>query len=250
MGLNPSESCVLTGHNLQAGRPHQSCIHMPGWGGGWGGFYTRIHFYITLYCIIVAAKNTTIQSEPFFRSKQDGCSDKTKTYRFWRIFSSHHISPISAPNQLVDLLILYVLRGLLWLKLRRIQIKYRSPQYDTISDHHGKVGVGKAGRLKRLWRCRGSNPRPSVCETDALPLSYIPRIRMEHVLYVLNGRGTEIWRLVDYLFFNVCLCEGENASKSQKKKVYGDVVIKTNLKSGRAAMCVGGLKLYVCWENE
>jgi hypothetical protein len=24
------------------------------------------------------------------------------------------------------------------------------------------------------WRCRGSNPRPSICETDALPLSYIP----------------------------------------------------------------------------
>ncbi len=43
MGLNPSESCVLTGHNLQAGRPHQSCIHMP------GGGYTRIHFYIILY---------------------------------------------------------------------------------------------------------------------------------------------------------------------------------------------------------
>ncbi len=27
------------------------------------------------------------------------------------------------------------------------------------------------------WRCRGSNPRPSVCETDALPLSYIPLIQ-------------------------------------------------------------------------
>ena len=24
------------------------------------------------------------------------------------------------------------------------------------------------------WRCRGSNPRPSKCESDALPLSYIP----------------------------------------------------------------------------
>ncbi len=35
-------------------------------------------------------------------------------------------------------------------------------------------------------------------------------------------------RLVDYLFFNVCLCEGENASKSQKRRVYGDVVIKSN----------------------
>jgi hypothetical protein len=27
---------------------------------------------------------------------------------------------------------------------------------------------------KKMWRCRGLNPRPSVCETDALPLSYIP----------------------------------------------------------------------------
>ena len=24
------------------------------------------------------------------------------------------------------------------------------------------------------WRCRGLNPRPSKCESDALPLSYIP----------------------------------------------------------------------------
>jgi hypothetical protein len=28
--------------------------------------------------------------------------------------------------------------------------------------------------IQKYWRCRGSNPRPSVCETDALPLSYIP----------------------------------------------------------------------------
>ena len=26
----------------------------------------------------------------------------------------------------------------------------------------------------KAWRCRGSNPRPSKCESDALPLSYIP----------------------------------------------------------------------------
>jgi hypothetical protein len=107
------------------------------------------------------------------------------------------------------------------------------------------VGVGKAGGLKRLWRCRGSNPRPSVCETDALPLSYIPPgISKEHVLCVFFGKGLGDMYDVDYLFFNVCLCEGENASKSQKKKVYGDVVIKTNLMKGRAAMCVGRLKLF------
>ena len=30
-------------------------------------------------------------------------------------------------------------------------------------------------RCKKVcWRCRGSNPRPSKCESDALPLSYIP----------------------------------------------------------------------------
>jgi hypothetical protein len=29
---------------------------------------------------------------------------------------------------------------------------------------------------EKVWRCRGSNPRPSVCETDALPLSYIPLV--------------------------------------------------------------------------
>jgi hypothetical protein len=36
----------------------------------------------------VESINTTIQSEPFIRSKQDGCSDQTEAYRFWRIFSS------------------------------------------------------------------------------------------------------------------------------------------------------------------
>ncbi len=28
--------------------------------------------------------------------------------------------------------------------------------------------------VEKNWRCRGSNPRPSLCERDALPLSYIP----------------------------------------------------------------------------
>lgn len=33
----------------------------------------------------------------------------------------------------------------------------------------------KSQRLKVLfWRCRGSNPGPHICETCALPLSYIP----------------------------------------------------------------------------
>jgi hypothetical protein len=56
---------------------------------------------------IVEYRNTTIQSEPFIRSKQDGCSDKTEAYRLWRIFSSLYDSPISGPNRLVDLLTLY-----------------------------------------------------------------------------------------------------------------------------------------------
>jgi hypothetical protein len=55
----------------------------------------------------VATNNTTIQSEPFIRSKQDGCSDKTETYRYRRIFSSLYNSPISAPNRLADLLTFY-----------------------------------------------------------------------------------------------------------------------------------------------
>ena len=28
--------------------------------------------------------------------------------------------------------------------------------------------------VEKCWRCGGSNPRPSACEADALPLSYIP----------------------------------------------------------------------------
>jgi hypothetical protein len=63
----------------------------------------------------VESRNTTIQSEPFIRSIQDGCSDKTEAYKFWRIFSSLHDSPISAPNRLADL-------------LTNIYIKCRSPQ--------------------------------------------------------------------------------------------------------------------------
>ncbi len=27
---------------------------------------------------------------------------------------------------------------------------------------------------EKNWRCQGSNPKPSLCERDALPLSYIP----------------------------------------------------------------------------
>jgi hypothetical protein len=65
------------------------------------------------------------------------------------------------------------------------------------------------------------------------------------VLYVIFWRGVKRYvRRVDYLFFNVCLCEGENALKSQKRRVYGDVVIKSNLIKGWAEMCVGRLKLY------
>ena len=28
--------------------------------------------------------------------------------------------------------------------------------------------------FKKIWSCRGLNPRPLVCETSALPLSYNP----------------------------------------------------------------------------
>jgi hypothetical protein len=78
-------------------------------------FYTNCRDHLKLngktgaYCLkaSVESRNTTIQSEPFIRSKQDGCSDKTEAYKFWRIFSSLQYSPISAPNKLVDLLTLY-----------------------------------------------------------------------------------------------------------------------------------------------
>ena len=35
---------------------------------------------------------------------------------------------------------------------------------------------GLVCQQKNSWRCRGSNPRPSKCESDALPLSYIPSL--------------------------------------------------------------------------
>ncbi len=82
--------------------------------------------FLVQYCRF---QNTKIQSEPFIRSFQDGCSDKTEAYRyrFWRIFSSLYDSPISAPNRLVDLLTLYY--GITMTKLRLIHIKCQSPQY-------------------------------------------------------------------------------------------------------------------------
>ena len=44
--------------------------------------------------------------------------------------------------------------------------------WDTL---HRNILKKKRQRLKLLcWRCRGSNPGPHICETCALPLSYIP----------------------------------------------------------------------------
>ena len=42
--------------------------------------------------------------------------------------------------------------------------------------------------IKRAWSCRGLNPRPSKCESDALPLSYNPqyknrRFQKEYLIY-------------------------------------------------------------------
>ena len=39
------------------------------------------------------------------------------------------------------------------------------------------IGPNVVRNKKIDWRCRGSNPRPSKCESDALPLSYIPSSR-------------------------------------------------------------------------
>ena len=36
--------------------------------------------------------------------------------------------------------------------------------------------------LLKVWRCWGLNPRPSKCESDALPLSYIPQ--MQYIIEV------------------------------------------------------------------
>jgi hypothetical protein len=52
----------------------------------------------------------------------------------------------------------------------------------------------KFWRVKKIWRCRGLNPRPSVCETDALPLSYIPSC-LNHTLFWYS------W-LTYYMFFS------------------------------------------------
>ena len=44
--------------------------------------------------------------------------------------------------------------------------------WDTL---HRNILKKKSQRLKVLfWRCRGSIPGPHICETCALPLSYIP----------------------------------------------------------------------------
>ncbi len=39
---------------------------------------------------------------------------------------------------------------------------------------HYKRHIRQASRVKKLWRCRGSNPGPFTCKANALPLSYIP----------------------------------------------------------------------------
>ena len=41
---------------------------------------------------------------------------------------------------------------------------------------------------KISWRCRGLNPRPSACEADALPLSYIPMYHKLLQAFALNER--------------------------------------------------------------
>ena len=48
----------------------------------------------------------------------------------------------------------------------------------------------------KKWTNRGSNPRPSVCETDALPLSYTPNDHAEKEIATVLS----VWESVAFVF--------------------------------------------------
>ena len=53
---------------------------------------------------------------------------------------------------------------------------------------------------KVAWSCRGSNPRPSKCESDALPLSYNP------TLWALEWiRGVSVFGHLKSFVWNPCI---------------------------------------------
>jgi hypothetical protein len=56
---------------------------------------------------------------------------------------------------------------------------------------------------EKAWRCRGSNPRPSVCETDALPLS-IPLVTGGEKLCLLFVKMTRLPECLEV----VCISQG------------------------------------------
>ena len=49
---------------------------------------------------------------------------------------------------------------------------------------------------REKWTNRGSNPRPSVCETDALPLSYTPNDHAEREIATVLS----VWESVAFVF--------------------------------------------------
>ncbi len=69
--MNQRRELPGSGGKMAAGRPQEGqdqSLHG-------GGFQA----YIQLKGVVQRQVNTTIQSQPFIRSKQDGCSDKTET---------------------------------------------------------------------------------------------------------------------------------------------------------------------------
>jgi hypothetical protein len=125
--IKAKQTCLF--QNLERSKRSEPCL-----------FYTLERLERSKFCLfhkfercvlcvgwspLVEYRNTTIQSEPFIRYKQDGCSDKTESYRFWRNFSSLQYSRFLHPT--AWWIYLHYTTGITMTKLRRIFIKCRSP---------------------------------------------------------------------------------------------------------------------------
>ena len=76
-----------------------------------------------------------------------------------------------------------------WFSLRVREVPGSNP-----GQAHIPFKTRRSEEKMKAWRCRGSNPRPSKCESDALPLSYIPTGRWGWVMklnFTQPGSGDE-----------------------------------------------------------
>lgn len=85
--------------------------------------------------------------------------------------------------------------------------------YSAIKVYNKHLAYCKTGlrSSKCYWRCRGLNPRPSACEADTLPLSYIPIAYQINVFHANNLIKTYN-EFVEFTTFNWCFFRSEKAA--------------------------------------